>query len=89
MGTTACYLASKIWGVGPVSNDSKNTNGKAFIDQILTALLRQNCEGYNAGQYLTFKLGPFHTLSCPGQSVDQCTKMQILHQSGTIHSNAG
>ena len=69
MGATAAYLASEIWGVGPVTSVSNGSNGtgdpsgKAFLDQILTALPRYNSEEHNAGQYLTFNLGPFHTLA--------------------------
>jgi len=69
MGATAAYLASEIWGVGPVtsvsnaSNGTGDPSGKAFLDQILTVLPRYNSEEHNAAQYLTFNLGPFHTLA--------------------------
>jgi autotransporter-associated beta strand protein len=69
MGATACYLASEIWGAAAVTANSNASNsfgdptGKAFIDHILTNLPRYNSEEHNAGQYLTFNLGPFHTLA--------------------------
>ena len=69
MGATASYLASEIWGVGPVTSVSNGSNGtgdpsgKAFLNKILTDLPRYNSEEHNASQYLTFNLGPFHTLA--------------------------
>ncbi|MCB1131966.1 MAG: hypothetical protein KDN05_12610, partial [Verrucomicrobiae bacterium] len=69
MAATGCYLASEIWGAAAVTANSNAANGhgdptgKAFINHILDNLPRYNCEEHNSGQYLTFNLGPFHTLA--------------------------
>jgi len=69
MGATGCYLASEIWGASAVTSVSNASNGfgdptgKAFINHLLDKLPRYNCEEHNSGQYLTFNLGPFHTLA--------------------------
>jgi len=69
MGATACYLASEVWGAAAVTANSNAANGhgdptgKAFINYLLDNLPRYNCEEHNSAQYLTFNLGPFHTLA--------------------------
>lgn len=69
MGATGCYLASEVWGAAAVTSHSNAANGygdptgKAFIHHILDNVPRYNCEEHNAGQYLTFNLGPIHTLA--------------------------
>jgi autotransporter-associated beta strand protein len=69
MSATGCYLASEIWGAEAVTSNSNAANGygdptgKAFINHLLDNLPRYNCEEHNSGQYLTFNLGPFHTLA--------------------------
>jgi hypothetical protein len=69
MGATACYLASNVWGAAAVTSNSNAANGhgdptgKAFINYLLDNLPRYNSEEHNSGQYLTFNLGPFHTLA--------------------------